>query len=40
MNFAIVIFAGVMMLSALHYYVSAHHEYTGPVKTCEGRQEE
>ena len=39
MNFAIVIFAGVMLLSAVNYFVSAHRKYTGPVATCEGRQE-
>ena len=39
MNFAIVIFAGVMLLSAVNYFVSAHRKYSGPVATCEGRQE-
>ena len=39
MNFAIVIFAGVMLLSAVNYVVSAHRKYTGPVVTCEGRQD-
>lgn len=39
MNFAIVIFAGVMLLSAVNYFASAHRKYTGPVATCEGRQE-
>lgn len=39
MNFAIVIFAGVMLLSAVNYVVSAHKKYTGPVATCEGRKE-
>lgn len=40
MNFAIVIFAGVMLLSAVNYFVSAHCKYTGPVARCEGRQED
>ena len=39
MNFAIVIFSGVMLLSAVNYFVSAHRKYTGPVATCEGRQD-
>ena len=40
MNFAIVIFAGVMLIAAINYVVSAHRKYTGPVATCEGRQQE
>ncbi len=40
MNFAIVIFAGVMLLSAVNYFVSAHSKYIGPVAICEGRQED
>lgn len=39
MNFAIVIFAGVMFIAAVNYFVSAHKKYTGPVATCEGRLE-
>ena len=39
MNWAIVIFAGVMLISAVNYFLSAHKMYTGPVATCEGRQE-
>ena len=39
MNYAIVIFGGVMLLSLVNYFVSAHRRYTGPVVTCEGRQD-
>ena len=39
MNWAIVIFAGVMLISAVNYVFSAHKMYKGPVATCEGRQE-
>ena len=39
MNFAIVIFTGVMLLSAVNYFVSAHSKYAGPVATCKGRQD-
>ncbi|KAI1609776.1 amino acid transporter [Exophiala viscosa] len=40
MNFAIVLFAGVMLISAINYFVSARRKYKGPVATCEGRQED
>ena len=39
MNYAIVMFASVMLLSAVNYIVSAHRKYTGPVATCQGRQD-
>ncbi len=39
MNWAIVIFAGVMMISAINYVLSARKMYTGPVAICEGRQD-
>lgn len=40
MNFAVVIFAGVMLISAANYVISGRKIYTGPVVTCEGRREE
>lgn len=39
MNWAVVIFAGVMAISAVNYVLSAHKMYTGPVATVEGRRE-
>jgi amino acid transporter len=39
MNWAIVIFAGVMFISAVNYVLSAHRMYKGPVATCEGWQD-
>ena len=40
MNFAIVLFAAVMLISAVNYFFSAHRKYLGPVATVEGRREE
>jgi hypothetical protein len=40
MNFAIVIFMAVMLLSAVNYFFSAHRVYLGPVAICEGRRDE
>ncbi|KIW91170.1 uncharacterized protein Z519_08065 [Cladophialophora bantiana CBS 173.52] len=40
MNWAIVLFAGVMLISAINYVFSARRKYTGPVATCEGRRED
>jgi hypothetical protein len=39
MNWAIVIFSGVMLISAVNWVFSARKMYTGPVATCEGRQQ-
>lgn len=39
MNYAIVIFAGVMLLSGVNYLFSARKVYLGPVAIVEGRRE-
>ncbi|OAG42398.1 hypothetical protein AYO21_03274 [Fonsecaea monophora] len=39
MNWAVVLFVGVMFISAVNWILSARRMYTGPVATCEGRQE-
>ncbi|OAL25438.1 hypothetical protein AYO20_10472 [Fonsecaea nubica] len=39
MNWAVVLFVGVMFISAVNWVLSARRMYTGPVATCEGRQE-
>jgi choline transport protein len=39
-NWAVVIFFGVMLISAVNWVFSARKKYTGPVATCEGRRDE
>jgi hypothetical protein len=39
MNYAIVIFSGVMLLSGVNYVFSARKIYKGPVAIVDGRKE-